>query len=214
MNTKYTAEIGMVDAALALPDRGTPIHPSVQHRVLRHSLIPPFPGSYESILLGMGCFWGAERKLWVLSGVYTTAVGYAGGYTVNPSYEDVCSGKTGHTEVVLIVYDPKSISLMSILKNFWEFHDPTQGFRQGNDLGTQYRSAIYYYSLEQAEAIERSKSDFQSALLSSGFGEITTEIKQAERFFYAENYHQQYLDKNPNGYCGLKGTGVSAKSKK
>jgi peptide-methionine (S)-S-oxide reductase len=157
----------------------------------------------------MGCFWGAERKFWELPGVYTTAVGYAGGYTPNPTYEEVCSGRTGHTEAVLVVFDPAVVSYDGVLRVFWESHDPTQGMRQGNDAGTQYRSAIYTSDAEQAEAVARSAAAFQASLADAGYGEITTEVAPAGPFFYAEDYHQQYLAKNPNGYCGLGGTGVS-----
>jgi peptide-methionine (S)-S-oxide reductase len=163
----------------------------------------------EQIVLGLGCFWGAERLFWQLDGVYTTAAGYAGGYTPNPTYEEVCSGSTGHTEAVLVVFDPAKVSLEQILRTFWEGHDPTQGMRQGNDLGTQYRSSIYYTSEEQRAVIEASRDRYQASLNDAGLGEITTEIAPAGPFYYAEAYHQQYLDKHPNGYCGLGGTGVA-----
>jgi peptide-methionine (S)-S-oxide reductase len=170
---------------------------------------PPFPAGYEQAVFGLGCFWGAERKFWQTPGVYTTAVGYAGGYTPNPTYEEVCSGRTGHTEVVLVVFDPELISYEALLKVFWESHDPTQGMRQGNDVGTQYRSAIYTYSDAQRRAAEASRESYQHALSARGYGAITTEIRPAPEFYYAEHYHQQYLAKNPMGYCGLGGTGVT-----
>lgn len=198
----------MVSAEEALPghDQKMPVAPS--HLVLGNPMTPPFDG-YESIVVGMGCFWGAERKFWQLPGVYTTAVGYAGGYTMNPTYEEVCSGLTGHTEAVLVVWDPKETDLDAILRCFWENHDPTQGFRQGNDVGTQYRSAIYYNNEQQKMAAEMSAERFEAMLANAKFGPITTEIAPAGEFFYAEDYHQQYLAKNPNGYCGLGGTGMS-----
>jgi peptide-methionine (S)-S-oxide reductase len=177
--------------------------------VLGTSLVPPFPEGMEQIVVGMGCFWGAERKFWEADGVYTTAVGYAGGFTPNPSYEEVCSGRTGHAEVVLVVFDPTVTSNEAMLKIFWENHDPTQGMRQGNDVGTQYRSAIYTFTPEQREAALASKQAFEKALDDAGYGTITTEIADAGPFYYAEDYHQQYLAKNPSGYCGLGGTGVS-----
>jgi len=172
-------------------------------------LKPPFAEGLEQIVLGLGCFWGAERKFWELPGVYTTAAGYAGGYTPNPTYEEVCSGRTGHTEAVLVVFDPAQVSLDDVLRTFWEAHDPTQGMRQGNDVGTQYRSAIYYAGDAQRAAAEASRDRYQAALRAAGHGEITTEIAPAGPFYYAADYHQQYLAKNPNGYCGIGGTGVS-----
>jgi peptide-methionine (S)-S-oxide reductase len=172
-------------------------------------LKPPFPEGLETAIFGMGCFWGAERVFWQLRGVYTTAVGYAGGYTPNPTYEEVCSGRTGHAEVVLVVFDPKVVSYDALLKAFWENHDPTQGMRQGNDAGTQYRSTVYTTSDAERTAADASRATFQDALRRAGHGEITTEIREAPEFYYAEDYHQQYLAKNPNGYCGLGGTGVS-----
>jgi len=199
----------MIDPERALPGRDTPIPVPERHTVLDNPLTPPFPGGYEQAVFGMGCFWGAERMFWQADGVWTTAVGYAGGYTPNPTYEEVCSGSTGHTEAVLVVFDPGRTSYEEMLKIFWEGHDPTQGMRQGNDVGTQYRSAIYYSSPEQQAAAERSRAMFQERLNGSGYGEITTEIAAAGPFYYAEDYHQQYLDKNPGGYCGLGGTGVS-----
>jgi len=179
------------------------------HYVNGHPIVPPFPAGLEQVIFGMGCFWGAERKFWQAPGVYTTAVGYAGGSTPNPTYREVCSGMTGHAEVVLVVFDPKVTSYDTMLKLFWENHDPTQGMRQGNDVGTQYRSAIYTCSPEQKRAAEASRAAFQDRLNDAGFGRITTEIADAPPFYYAEEYHQQYLEKNPGGYCGLGGTGVT-----
>jgi peptide-methionine (S)-S-oxide reductase len=180
-----------------------------RHDVLGTPLKPPFPDGYEQAVFGLGCFWGAERVFWQAPGMYTTAVGYAGGYTPNPTYEEVCSGRTGHTEAVLAVFDPSATSFDEMLRLFWEGHDPTQGMRQGNDMGTQYRSAILYTSDSQRAAAEASREMFQPRLTERGYGEITTEIAPLGEFFYAEDYHQQYLAKNPNGYCGLGGTGVS-----
>jgi peptide-methionine (S)-S-oxide reductase len=182
------------------------------HFVNGHALQPPFPAGLERALFGMGCFWGAERLFWQRRGVYTTAVGYAGGTTVDPDYRLVCSGRTGHAEVVLVVYDPKLISYDELLRVFWESHDPTQGMRQGNDIGTQYRSAIYCYNAAQREAAETSMRQYGAALQRAGRGRITTEIRDAPEFYYAEDYHQQYLAKNPNGYCGIRGCGVPFKS--
>ncbi|XP_075779365.1 mitochondrial peptide methionine sulfoxide reductase isoform X1 [Pelodiscus sinensis] len=182
---------------------------AAKHHVNGNRTVEPFPEGTEMVLFGMGCFWGAERKFWTLKGVYSTQVGYAGGCTPNPTYEEVCSGKTGHTEAVRVVYQPENIRFQNLLKVFWENHDPTQGMRQGNDFGTQYRSAIYTFSQEQMEAALKSKEDYQKVLTEKGFGTITTEIREAPEFYYAEDYHQQYLNKNPNGYCGLGGTGVS-----
>lgn len=179
------------------------------HYVNGHSLVEPFPPGLERAVFGLGCFWGAERLFWQLPGVYSTAVGYAGGYTAHPTYRDVCSGQTGHTEVVLAVFDPARISYRKLLQVFWEAHNPTQGMRQGNDTGTQYRSAIYTTTPEQAEIAEASRREYQGALDKVGAGRITTEIDSAGPFYYAEDYHQQYLAKNPDGYCGLRGTGVS-----
>ncbi|MEA3216824.1 MAG: peptide-methionine (S)-S-oxide reductase [Acidimicrobiia bacterium] len=193
----------------ALPGRSEALVVPPAHFVNGHPLQPPFPEGFEQAVFGMGCFWGAERMFWQAPGVYTTAVGYAGGITPNPSYEEVCSGLTGHTEAVLVVFDPAVTSYENMLKVFWESHDPTQGMRQGNDVGTQYRSAIYCSDDEQLEAAEASRERFQAALSSRGYDEITTEIRLAPTFYYAENYHQQYLAKVPNGYCGLGGTGVS-----
>jgi len=199
----------MVDAADALPGREQTMRVPERHDVLGTPIAPPFPDGLEQAVFGMGCFWGAERVFWKAPGVYTTAAGYAGGYTPNPSYEEVCTAKTGHTEVVLVVFDPKQTSYEAILKLFWENHDPTQGMRQGNDVGTQYRSAIYTTTDAQRETAESSRRVFQRELTGGGYDEITTEIAPLEHFYYAEDYHQQYLAKNPNGYCGLGGTGVS-----
>ena len=182
---------------------------AAEHFVNRHPIAPPFPGGLERAMFGMGCFWGAERKFWQLDGVYTTAVGYAAGHTPNPTYRDVCSGMTGHAEVVLLVFDPKTIAYDDLLKVFWEHHDPTQGNRQGNDMGTQYRSVIYTTDDAQQAAAEASRDMYQERLTAAGFGQITTEIAPAPAFYYAEDYHQQYLAKNPDGYCGLGGTGVT-----
>jgi peptide-methionine (S)-S-oxide reductase len=180
-----------------------------KHAVNGNRIVPPFPAGMEQAVFGLGCFWGAEKLFWNIPGVYSTAVGYAGGETKNPSYEEVCSGLTNHTEAVLVVFDPKKVSYETLLKAFWEGHDPTQGMRQGNDAGTQYRSAIYTYGDAQQKSVAASRDAFQEALKNKGYGAITTEIKQAGEFYYAEGYHQQYLAKNPNGYCGLGGTGVS-----
>ncbi|MAK17472.1 MAG: peptide-methionine (S)-S-oxide reductase [SAR116 cluster bacterium] len=192
----------------ALPGREMPIWEGAPHCVLGGPTIGPFADHLEEIHLGLGCFWGAERLFWKLDGVFTTAVGYAGGFTPNPTYEEVCSGRTGHTEAVLVVYDPSQISLGRILKTFFEEHDPTQGYRQGNDFGTQYRSAIFTTSDEQLGLVRQMAKDYGAALAARGIGEVTTEIGPAGPFYYAEDYHQQYLHKVPNGYCGLKGTGV------
>jgi peptide-methionine (S)-S-oxide reductase len=193
----------------ALPGRRAKMPIPDAHFVNGHPLAPPFPAGLETAVFGLGCFWGAERVFWRLPGVYTTAVGYAGGYTPNPTYEEVCSGATGHTEAVLVVYDPKQVSYDTLLKTFWESHDPTQGMRQGNDVGTQYRSAIYTTTPAQRKEAEASRERYQRALSAAGRGAITTDIRDAPEFFYAEDYHQQYLAKNPNGYCGLGGTGVA-----
>ena len=206
----FKKKLEMPSAAEALPGRATPIPTAREHFVLHRPLKGPYPAALESAIFGMGCFWGAERKFWELGdGIYTTAVGYAGGHTPNPTYEEVCSGRTGHNEVVLVVYDPKKIPFERLLKTFWENHDPTQGMRQGNDVGTQYRSVILYGSEAEREAGEGSKAMFAERLGAAGFGEITTEIAPLGEFYYAEDYHQQYLAKVPNGYCGLGGTGVS-----
>jgi peptide-methionine (S)-S-oxide reductase len=193
----------------ALPGRDEKMPVPAAHFVNGHTLEPPFPEGLELAMFGLGCFWGAERLFWQLPGVYTTAVGYAGGITPNPSYREVCSGRTGHTEAVLVVFDPKVITYDQLLKTFWEGHNPTQGMRQGNDVGTQYRSGIYTYSDEQLAAAKTSRDMYQDVLTAAGYGEITTEILAAPTFYYAEDYHQQYLAKNPGGYCGLGGTGLS-----
>ncbi|HEY6691902.1 MAG TPA: peptide-methionine (S)-S-oxide reductase MsrA [Solirubrobacteraceae bacterium] len=199
----------MIDPERALPGRDTPIRVPSRHEVLGTPLVPPFPDGFEQIVVGMGCFWGAERVFWQAEGVYTTAVGYAGGFTPNPTYEEVCSAGTGHAEVVLAVFDPSVTSYDAMLRLFWENHDPTQGMRQGNDIGTQYRSGIYWQTEAQRDAALASRETFQKELSAAGYGEISTEIEKAGPFYYAEDYHQQYLAKNPNGYCGLGGTGVS-----
>jgi peptide-methionine (S)-S-oxide reductase len=195
------------ERALAGRDREMPV--PERHAVLGTPLRPPFPAGFEQAILGLGCFWGAERVFWQAPGVYTTAVGYAGGMTPNPTYEEVCSGRTGHTEAVLVVFDPAKTSYDDILRLFWENHDPTQGMRQGNDIGTQYRSAIYWTSGEQRAVAEATRAAFSERLQAAGYPEVTTEIAQAGSFYYAEDYHQQYLERNPWGYCGLGGTGVS-----
>jgi peptide-methionine (S)-S-oxide reductase len=205
----FSEKTKMVSPERALPGREQELKVSGIHTVLGTPIRPPFPDNLETAVLALGCFWGAERVFWKLSGVYTTAVGYTGGYTPNPTYEEVCSGSTGHTEAVLVVFDPKQISYAEVLRAFWEGHDPTQGMRQGNDVGTQYRSGIYYSGDEQREIAEASKVAYEDQLKASGYGPVTTELAPAGPFYYAEDYHQQYLDKNPNGYCGLGGTGVS-----
>ena len=196
----------------ALPGREAAMPVPEAHFVNGHPLTPPFPAGMQQVVFGMGCFWGAERKFWEAPGVYTTAVGYAGGYTPNATYKEVCSGLTGHTEVVLVVFDPTLTSYDAMLKLFWENHDPTQGMRQGNDVGTQYRSAIYCYSPEQLRAARASRDAYQDRLTAAGYGRITTEIEDAPPFYYAEDYHQQYLAKNPHGYCGIGGTGVTCQA--
>ncbi|MBW4463302.1 MAG: peptide-methionine (S)-S-oxide reductase MsrA [Nodosilinea sp. WJT8-NPBG4] len=193
----------------ALPGRATTMPVPEKHYVNGNRLAPPFPAGTELALFGMGCFWGAERKFWQLEGVYSTSVGYAAGYTPNPTYQEVCSGLTGHNEVVQVVFDPKVVSYEQLLKTFWESHNPTQGMRQGNDAGTQYRSGIYVYSEAQRQLAEASKQAYQVALKAAGYGPITTEILEAPEYYYAEDYHQQYLAKNPGGYCGLGGTSVA-----
>jgi len=195
--------------AEALPGRSKAMPVPAGHFVHQRPLLGPFPAGLEQAIFGLGCFWGAERLFWKLPGVFTTAVGYAGGFTPNPTYEEVCSGQTGHTEVVLVVFDPRTITYASLLKTFWEAHDPTQGMRQGNDVGTQYRSAIYCTTPAQKREAEQSRDDYQRSLKRAGYTAITTEVIEAPAFYYAEDYHQQYLAKNPNGYCGLAGTGVS-----
>ena len=200
----------LVDKSDALVGRNDPIENELFHEINGRNLME-IPKNFEIIILGMGCFWGAEKIFWQLEGVYHTSVGYAGGYTKNPTYDEVCSGLTGHTEVVRVVYDPKKLNLKTILIEFWEGHDPTQGMRQGNDIGTQYRSAIFVNNSENLNDVKTSKTEFQSLLHSAGFNEITTEIKKNIDFYFAETYHQQYLYKNPNGYCGLGGCGVKFK---
>lgn len=200
----------MPTAETALPGRSEPIPTAEQHAIFRHPLQGPYPEGTKTALFGLGCFWGAERKFWDLGdGIWITAVGYAGGLTPNPTYQEVCSGRTGHNEAVLVVYDPKRISYETLLKTFWESHDPTQGMQQGNDVGTQYRSGIYTFDDTQRAAAEASKASYQKQLAERGFGPVTTEILPAPEFYFAEDYHQQYLEKEPHGYCGLGGTGVS-----
>ncbi|HET9077102.1 MAG TPA: peptide-methionine (S)-S-oxide reductase MsrA [Acidimicrobiales bacterium] len=201
----------MVDPADALPGRGTPLPVPERHFVNGHSLQPPFPEGFGTAVFGLGCFWGAERRFWTVPGVWTTAAGYAGGYSPNPTYEEVCSGRTGHAEVVLVVWDPAVCSYEDLLKVFWESHDPTQGMRQGNDVGTQYRSAIFVADQEQLAAAKRSMDAYTAVLADAGYPPVTTEVAYLPEggFYYAEDYHQQYLAKNPAGYCGLGGTGVS-----
>jgi len=203
------SKIRMPSKEQALPGRAERMPVPATHHVNRARLSPPFPDGLERALFGMGCFWGAEKKFWNLPGVYTTAVGYAGGFTPNPTYREVCTGMTGHNEVVLVVFDPKKVSYDALLKTFWENHDPTQGMRQGNDVGTQYRSGIYTFSPEQRESAIKSRDVYQEQLSKRGHDTITTEIVPAPEFYYAEDYHQQYLSKNPDGYCGLGGTGVT-----
>ena len=205
----FGSKTRLVTPENALPGRETPIEVPERHFVLGTPLKPPFPEGLQTAVVGMGCFWGAERVFWQTDGVYSTAVGYAGGYTPNPTYEETCSGKTGHTEAVLVVFDPERITYEEILKRFWENHDPTTGMRQGNDVGTQYRSAIYTTDPSQLAAVEATTAAFGERLKEKGYGEITTEIAELGEFYYAEDYHQQYLAKVPNGYCGLGGTGVS-----
>jgi peptide-methionine (S)-S-oxide reductase len=199
----------MIDPDRALPGRDQKMQVTGPHFVLGTPIAPPFPEGIETAVFGMGCFWGAERKFWEADGVYTTAVGYAGGYTPNPTYEEVCSGSTGHTEAVLVAFDPQKTSYEEMLRIFWENHDPTQEMRQGNDVGTQYRSAAYWANESQKAALEASREMYDAKLRKSGYTDVTTEIAEAGPFYYAEPYHQQYLAKNPNGYCGLGGTGVS-----
>ncbi|HRY15645.1 MAG: peptide-methionine (S)-S-oxide reductase MsrA [Candidatus Competibacteraceae bacterium] len=201
-------KIQMLRPEEALPGRSTPMPVPMHHYVNDHPLQPPFPENMAQAVFGLGCFWGAERKFWTQAGVYSTAVGYAGGFTPNPTYEEVCSGQTGHAEAVRVIFDPAVISYQQLLQIFWEAHNPTQGMRQGNDVGTQYRSAIYTYSEVQHRAAVASRDAYQQALTTAGHGQISTEIIEAPPFYYAEDYHQQYLAKNPRGYCGLGGTGV------
>jgi peptide-methionine (S)-S-oxide reductase len=204
-----TKKLRMPSETDALPGRSAVMPVADRHTVTGNPIKGPFPAGLKQAIFGLGCFWGAERKFWRTPGVWTTAVGYAAGFTPNPTYEEVCSGMTGHNEVVLVVYDPAKVSYDQLLKVFWESHDPTQGMRQGNDAGTQYRSGIYTFDAEQAEAAAASREVYEERLRAAGHGPITTEIKPAPAFYYAEDYHQQYLDKNPSGYCGLGGTGVS-----
>jgi peptide-methionine (S)-S-oxide reductase len=205
----FRRSLELPTAASALPGRDEPMPVVARHLVLDTPLTPPFPDGLERLVVGMGCFWGAERLFWRAPGVYTTAVGYAGGFTPNPTYQETCSGQTGHAEVVLAVYDPAQTSYEELLRTFWEGHDPTQGMRQGNDVGTVYRSAIYWHDERQRDAAEASRDMYQVELARAGYGRITTEIAEAGPFYYAEPYHQQYLAANPNGYCGHGGTGVS-----
>jgi peptide-methionine (S)-S-oxide reductase len=205
----FRKSTGLIEPSAALPGRDLEMRIRETHFVNGNRIVPPFPEGLETAVFGLGCFWGAERIFWQIPGVYSTAVGYAGGITANPTYEETCSGRTGHAEVVLVVYDPAQVSYEALLRKFWEGHDPTQGMRQGNDVGTQYRSAIYTTTPAQSEQARASRDRYQAELRRSGYGEITTEIMQAPAFYYAEDYHQQYLGKNPNGYCGLGGTGVS-----
>ena len=205
----FDAKLKMPAKDRALPGRADEMPVPDTHHVNGAPLKGPFPAGMEQAMFGLGCFWGAEKKFWQIPGVYTTAVGYAAGYTPNPTYREVCSGGTGHAEVVLVVFDPRKVSYSDLVKVFWESHDPTQGMRQGNDIGTQYRSGIYYFNDAQRDIAERSKEAFQQQLRRAGYGTITTEILPAPEFYYAEDYHQQYLSKNPDGYCGLGGTGVS-----
>ena len=205
----FKKNLSLPTADSALPGRDSELPVSNRHYVNTNLIKPPFPDGLETAVFGLGCFWGAERKFWELDGVYSTAAGYAGGFTRNPTYEEVCSGRTGHTEVVLVVFDPDSITFDELLRTFWESHDPTQGMRQGNDLGTQYRSAIYTTNGAQMASAVQSRDAYQTELSGAGYGAITTELAAAGHFYYAEEYHQQYLAKNPGGYCGIGGTGVS-----
>ncbi len=204
-----SAKTRLVSASEALPGRDVPLAVTAAHHVHGRPIVAPFPEGCRVVDVGMGCFWGAERKFWALPGVWTTAVGYAGGFTRNPTYEEVCSGRTGHTEVVRVVYDPAVVALTELLAVFWESHDPTQGMRQGNDVGTQYRSAVYTHDAQQLAEALASKATYERALAQRGLGAVTSEVREAGPFYYAETYHQQYLSKNPNGYCGLGGTGVA-----
>jgi len=203
------AKLAMPTGEIALPGRAERMPVPEKHYVNGRPIAPPFPEGLARAMFGLGCFWGAERKFWTMPGVYTTAVGYAGGLTANPTYEEVCTGLTGHNEAVLVVFDPKVVSYEALLATFWESHDPTQGMRQGNDVGTQYRSGIYVFSPEQRRLAETSRDAYQRVLTGAGYGPITTEILDAPEFYYAEGYHQQYLAKNPGGYCGLGGTGIA-----
>jgi peptide-methionine (S)-S-oxide reductase len=207
--TVFANKLKLPSKENALPGRSEKMPVPAKHHVNGAPLEPPFPDGLERAMFGLGCFWGAERKFWQTPGVYTTAVGYAGGHTPNPTYREVCSGATGHAEVVLVVFDPRKVSYADLVKVFWENHDPTQGMRQGNDVGTQYRSGVYYFGEQQRAAAERTRDEYQRALAKAGYGAITTEILPAPEFYFAEDYHQQYLSKNPDGYCGLGGTGVA-----
>ncbi len=204
----FKKSLQIPSASAALPGRSEKMPVPERHFVNGHTLVPPFPAGTQQAVFALGCFWGAERKFWQTQGVYTTAVGYAGGHTPNPTYKEVCSGRTGHTEAVFVVFQPELVTYEQLLKIFWEAHDPTQGMRQGNDVGTQYRSAIYTFTPEQMSAALASRDAFQRALSAAGYGPITTEIADCPQFYYAEDYHQQFLAKNPGGYCGLGGTGV------
>ena len=204
----FDKPLDLPSAGDALPGRDTPMPVEGTHAVNGHPIVPPFPAGLQQALFGLGCFWGAERRFWEQPGVYSTAVGYAGGHTPNPTYQEVCTGLTGHNEVVLVIFDPQVLHYADLLRVFWEAHDPTQGMRQGNDIGTQYRSGIYTCTAEQTEQAQASRTHYQQALTAAGRGTITTEIREAPPFYYAEDYHQQYLAKNPGGYCGLGGTGV------
>ena len=211
--TLFRKSARMPAASETLPGRGTPLPLPAAHFVSGNPLVPPFAAPLEEAVFGLGCFWGAERLFWQLPGVFTTAAGYAGGDTPNPTYEEVCTGRTGHAEVVRVIFDPRVTNYAALLRAFWESHDPTQGMRQGNDIGTQYRSAIYVTSVAQEQAAEASRRAYQERLTAAGRGTITTEVRQAPRFYYAEDYHQQYLAKNPGGYCGLEGCGISYESR-
>ena len=205
----FSKKLGMPEPHEALPGRTKPMPVPAAHYVNGHPLQPPFPDGFEQAIFALGCFWGAERRFWQAKGVFTTAVGYSGGYTPNPTYEEVCTGQTGHAEAVLVVYDPHVVSYQDLLRIFWEAHDPTQGMRQGNDIGTQYRSLIFAADDAQRAAAENGRETYQRVLTAAGYGQITTEVLPRSEFYYAEDYHQQYLAKNPGGYCGLGGTGVS-----
>ena len=205
----FSKKLGMPEPHEALPGRTKPMPVPAAHYVNGHPLQPPFPDGFEQAIFALGCFWGAERRFWQVKGVFTTAVGYSGGYTPNPTYEEVCTGQTGHAEAVLVVYDPHVVSYQDLLRIFWEAHDPTQGMRQGNDIGTQYRSLIFAADDAQRAAAENGRETYQRVLTAAGYGQITTEVRPRSEFYYAEDYHQQYLAKNPGGYCGLGGTGVS-----
>ncbi len=205
----YAQKTQMITPELALPGRDEAMEISGRHLVNGNSMVPPFPEGCEQLVVGLGCFWGSERRFWTQPGVYVTAAGYAGGFTRNPTYDEVCTGLTGHTEVVLVVYQPPQVSLDTLLKVFWESHDPTQGMRQGNDVGTQYRSAIYCSDTAQLQNVEMTREKYSNQLINNGYNPVTTEVKLLDQFYYAEDYHQQYLARNPNGYCGLRGTGVT-----